>query len=103
MRETGRCAQLRGSSQRDVAYSGRPWRVRNRGFCRGPLARSLVGIYFFLRTGSGRPMGAWVRVGSQVASTDVNSLPCAARFGSSGVRLGRYHNNFGVASLAGLP
>ena len=47
MRETGRCAQLRGSPQRDVAYSGRPWRVRNRGFCRGPLARSLVGIYFF--------------------------------------------------------
>ena len=27
----------------------------------GSLARSLVGIYFFLRTGSGRPMGAWVR------------------------------------------
>ena len=69
----------------------------------GSLARSLVGIYKKLRTGSGRPMGAWVRVGSQVASTDVNSLPCAARFGSSGVRLGRSHNNFGVASLAGLP
>ena len=59
----------------------------------GSLARSLVGI----------PMGAWVRVGSQFASTDVNSLPCAARFGSSGVRLGRSHNNLGVGSLAGLP
>ena len=34
MRETGRCAQLRGSPQRDVAYSGRPWRMRNRGFRR---------------------------------------------------------------------
>ena len=34
MRETGRCAQLRGLPQRDVAYGGRPWRVRNRRFCR---------------------------------------------------------------------
>ena len=33
------------------------------------------------------------------ARTDVNSLPCAARFGSSGVRLGRSHENFDVASL----
>ena len=70
----------------------------------GSLARSLVGIYFFHAREVDVQWGlAWVRVGSQVASTDVNSLPCAARFGSSGVRLGRSHNNFGVASLAGLP
>ena len=48
-------------------------------------------------------MGAWVRVGSQVASTDLISPPCAARFGHSGVHLGRSRNKIGVASLAGLP
>ena len=70
----------------------------------GSLARSLVGIYFFYAREVDVQWGFELGVGSQVASTDVNSMPCcAARFGSSGVRLGRSHNNFGVASLAGLP
>ena len=48
-------------------------------------------------------MGAWIRVGSRVASTDVNSPPCAARFGSSRVRLGRSDNNFWCRLLTGRP
>ena len=60
----------------------------------GSLARSLVGI----------PMGGGLGSSwESIRKHGRESLPCAARFGSSGVRLGRSHNNFGVASLAGLP
>ena len=83
MRETGRCAQLRGSPRpgcrvfRSSVADAQSW------VSSGSLARSLVGIYFFYarEVDVQWPMGAWVRVGraKQVASTGM--IPFLAPLG----------------------